>query len=152
MNYEDLVGDFARRTKANLALVESHATLSGGQAAFEVTQLVNSMLGLLVFPRERWFDRVPRTPLVELADAGWPVITVLGAVPGNDLKGLARYMRNAIAHCNIEFLPDGSGQIAGIRIWNVPPGKTDPDWKADLTVEQLRFIAFEFIEMLAKHP
>jgi hypothetical protein len=151
LNYGELVSDFAQRTKANLELVEKQAARSPRHDAFEVTQLVNSMLGLLVFPQQRWFDRIPRTPLPHLIAKGWPSITVHGAVPDDDLRGLSRYLRNAIAHCNVEFLPDDSGHIAGLRIWNLPPGKSEPDWKAELSVEALRFIALQFVDMLSDH-
>ncbi len=151
MNYEELVSDFAQRTKANLDLVEMHAARGAPHTAFEVTQLVNSMLGLLVFPQQRWFDRIPRTPLNQLIANGWPSITVYGSVPDDDLRGLSRYLRNAISHCNVEFLSDGFGDIGGLRIWNTPPRKVEPDWKAQLSIQALRFIALRFIDMLSDH-
>ncbi len=151
MNYEELVSDFAQRTKANLDLVEKHAASGAPHIAFEVTQLVNSMLGLLVFPQQRWFDRIPRTPLTQLIANGWPSITVYGSVPDDDLRGLSRYLRNAISHCNVEFLSDGFGDIGGLRIWNTPPRKVEPDWKAQLSIQALRFIALQFIDMLSDH-
>ena len=45
MNYESVIRDFAERTRKNLGIIEGlHA--EGGEG-YEVTQLVNSMLGLL---------------------------------------------------------------------------------------------------------
>ena len=146
MNYEELVSDFATRTKTNLELVERQARRRPG-TAFEVTQLVNSTLGLLVFPRERWLDRIPPTTLADLGAAGWPQITVYGAVPGNNLRGLARYLRNAVAHCNVEFLPDDAGRIMGLRLWNTTRDRAR-DWIAELRVAELRYVATKFIEML----
>jgi hypothetical protein len=148
VNYEDLVADFSQRTKRNLELIEQLASEHAVGGAFEVTQLVNSMLGLLVFPQQRWFDRIPLTPVPELVSAGWPTITVDGSVPGNDLRGLARYLRNGIAHFNLEFIADTSGLISGLRIWNVrSDGRRD--WTAQLGVADLRFVAMKFVDMLS---
>ena len=51
--YEDVIADFAKRTEANLQTIRRLAKEGGATPAFEVTQLVNSMLGLLVFPQQR---------------------------------------------------------------------------------------------------
>ena len=57
MQYQDLVRDFARRTRTNLEFIR-HAR-NHGESVYEVTQLVNSMLGLLVFPQQQYVDRIP---------------------------------------------------------------------------------------------
>lgn len=102
MNYESVIRDFAQRTRTNLRTIEDFRA-SGGKA-YEVTQLVNSMLGLLVFPRERFIDQIPETSLDDLEAAGWPVPKVVGEFPqARDLRQLIRYLRNAIAHFNIEI-------------------------------------------------
>jgi len=148
VNYEELVGDFAQRTKRNLELIEQYPSEDAQGGAFEVTQLVNSMLGLLVFPQQRWFDRIPLTPVPELVSGGWPSITIDGSVPGNNLRGLARYLRNGIAHFNLQFLSDTTGRITGLRIWNVRVGGRR-DWTAQLSVADLRFVAMRFVDMLS---
>ncbi len=48
MMYKEVIQDFARRTRKNLEAIDRlHAE---GRQVYEVTQLVNSTLGLLVFP------------------------------------------------------------------------------------------------------
>ena len=79
MMYEDVIADFAKRTEANLQTIRRLAKEGGATPAFEVTQLVNSMLGLLVFPQQRYVDRIPETPITDLASSGWPIPEV---VPG----------------------------------------------------------------------
>ena len=94
MNYESVIRDFAERTRKNLRTIED-LQAKGGEA-YEVTQLVNSMLGLLVFPRERFFDQIPQTSLSDLEADGWPVPKVVGDFPqARDLRELIRYLRNA---------------------------------------------------------
>jgi hypothetical protein len=146
MEYADVVRDFAQRTEHNLELIESVSAEPGGRA-FEFTQLVNSMLGLLVFPRERYYDRIPQTSLDVLAREGWPVPRVAGDLPpAKDLRELMRYMRNAVAHFNIEFVSTKDRELVGLRLWNQRgPRKT---WEAQFTKEQLREITRRFIEVL----
>jgi len=102
MMYEDVIRDFAERTRLNLRAIERLET--DGHDVYEVTRLVNSTLGLLVFPQQEFVDRIPETPLTELVRDGWPVPTVRrGADRVNNLNQLIRYLRNAIAHFNIQF-------------------------------------------------
>ena len=150
MEYEKLVQDFAYRTRKNLdALLYLKRTKPDNNIeVYEVTQLINSMLGLLVFPKERYFDKIPKTPLSELANQGWPISTVEGNYEVKDLQELVRYLRNAIVHCNLEFLSNEKKEITGLRVWNSRYGQTT--WKASLTIEDIEKIAYRFIELILK--
>jgi hypothetical protein len=144
--YEEVIRDFARRTKANLTAIE--CLRANGQEVYEVTQLVNSMLGLLVFPQQEFVDRIPETPLEQLRQDGWPVPEVRGHFRQvSDLRQLIRYLRNAVAHFNVYFLGDGERQIRVLRVWNEnPSGKKT--WEAELSVDDIRGIAERFIALL----
>ena len=61
MMYEEVVLDFALRTRKNLEAIEALQRLDAG--VFEVTQQINSMLGLLVFPQQEYVESIPKTPL-----------------------------------------------------------------------------------------
>lgn len=145
MEYKDLVKDFAKRTRANLALIRTAA--KAGQEAYEVTQLINSMLGLLVFPQQEFHEKIPETKLSDLEKAGWPIPRVLGDYPQvANLKELARYLRNGIAHFNLRFTETG-GHVDGLIIWNVPPGGKK-NWEAELKIEELEGITDRFAQLL----
>ena len=149
MNYhEDLVADFARRTRENLETLRKVQEVHRDWSVFEVTQLINSMLGLLVFPQQQYFDRIPETAMPVLVEQGWPVPRVTGNYPqANDLRTLVRYLRNAISHFNIEFLERKGGEITGIRVWNV--GRNNQKtWEAELSIDDLEAITKRFIELL----
>jgi len=60
MMYEEVIKDFAERTKQNLDVIEE--LQQDGSEVFETTQLINSCLGLLIFPREEYLDKIPKTP------------------------------------------------------------------------------------------
>jgi hypothetical protein len=144
MMYEDVIRDFANRTKKNLAAIEQ-LHLDGAEV-FETTQLVNSCLGLLVFPQQKFIDRIPETPLSELAQEDWPIPRVVGNFQqAKDLKQLIRYLRNAISHFNVEFIGTND-EIRFLKVWNNDRnGKT---WEAELSVDDLRKIAHLFSDLL----
>jgi hypothetical protein len=148
MDYEaNLVRDFAIRTRKNLEFIEEQQ--KQGVEIYEVTQLVNSLLGLLIFPHERYYDSIPRTPLTELEAQGWPRIEIIkGQSECQTLYNLVHFLRNGIAHFNIQFLPDQDGQLDGLRIWNQNPRTNQKTWEARLYIHQLRKITEVFIDCI----
>lgn len=152
MDYDSLLQDFARRTALNLKAVESIQRDNPDAEVFEVTQLVNSLLGLIVFPKERYHNSIPELSLEELVKDGWPAPRVQGEwqTPA-DLRSLMKYLRNAVAHFNIEFEAAG-GQITGVRIWNVDLESKRKNWEARYTVWELRVLVEKAVEMLIAIP
>lgn len=144
MQYENLVADFATRTRKNLDTIKT--LQKEGREAYEVTALINSMLGLLVFPQQSFMDAIPETSLSEVQAQGWPVPKVRGHFEQvATLRQMVNYLRNAIAHCNLQFLaPDG--QIAGLVVWNMRNGRKT--WEAELTLDDLEKIVDRFSKLL----
>ena len=83
MRYEDLVIDFAERTKTNLIAIEEIVEAENQEEklekrkAFETTQLINSCLRLIAMPREKDFDKIPKIPLEGLEKEGWPIPSLI---------------------------------------------------------------------------
>lgn len=145
MDYQHVVKDFAKRTKHNLELIEQHRT-HGGEA-YEVTQLINSCLGLLVLPQQSYMDSIPETSIKELVEMGWVIPEVHGDYPQvENLKQLIRYMRNAIAHFNVKFISDSEDRIQTIKVWNINRGKKT--WEATLGLDELKSLLYKFIELI----
>lgn len=145
--YEEVIQDFAQRTRRNLAAIEKLE--QAGENVFETTQLVNSCLGLLVFPQQNFVDRIPATSLSELANQGWPIPTVVGNFDQvSDLRQLIRYLRNAISHFNIQFIGDAGNEIRLLKVWNTNPRNGKKTWQAELGVADLRKIALMFSDLL----
>lgn len=120
-----------------------------GEDVYETTQLVNSCLGLLVFPQQEFMDRIPETPLDQLARQGWPIPRVVGNFKQvTDLNQLIRYLRNAISHFNVQFIGDGHNEIRLLKVWNTNPRNGEKTWQAELSVSDLRKIAHMFSELL----
>lgn len=149
MEYMDVVRDFIRRTRANLDFMESARKASPRPEVYEVTQLVNSLLGLLVFPQQRYVDSIPAVPLAELGKRGWPIPHIVGDYPqAADLRQLVRLLRNSIAHFNIEFKIDEHRQVRGLTLWNISPRDRKVTWKAELTVADIGVLARRFVSLL----
>lgn len=147
MEYNDLVKDFATRTKANLAIIR--AAVKTDQDAYEVTQFINSLLGLLVFPQQEFYDKIPKTNLADLEKDGWPIPRVCDNYKQvKDLSELARYLRNGIAHFNLRFTQKDE-HVDGVIIWNTRPNG-EKNWKAELTIVELEGITDRFAELLLK--
>ena len=149
MDYSSLVRDFAERTQHNLQLVRR--AQEEDNEAYEVTQLINSMLGLLILPVEHMRNAIPATSLEEMEADGWPTPLVSGgfAAP-RDLRDLMRMLRNSIAHFNLEFLSDSSGQITGICLWNTRRGTRT--WQVTLSLSDLEGLTDRFIDLLLDTP
>ena len=106
-----------------------------------------SMLGLLIFPQQRYWENIPEIPLNELVNQGWPIPEIDGDYPQvQNLRELVRYLRNAIAHCNLKFLCDEREQINGLLVWNTRGNQTT--WKAKLTIRDIEMITDRFISLL----
>jgi hypothetical protein len=146
MEYKHQVKDFVARTKANLELIEQSAL--AGQEGYEITQLVNSLLGLLVFPQQYYFNQIPALTMSEMKEAGWPEIKVDGEFEQHqNLRDLMRYLRNAIAHFNIKFLGDDTHKLRALRVWN-HRGSNQITWRAEIPFEDLRLIVTKFLALI----
>lgn len=103
--YKNIDVDFAKRT---LRIIEQYdLTKQRGRENFEVTLLVNCLVGLLVLPHERRMKLIPDIALEELGE--WSIdpefVTSWGPVKNekqNTLRELVHRLRNSVAHFRIE--------------------------------------------------
>jgi hypothetical protein len=139
-----VVRDFAARTLHNLRFIDEHYRLfregKHDTEVYEVTQLINSMLGLLVFPKETFwnhlkpmkFEEIPNCPFKKHENAP-------------NLRELIRLMRNSFSHFNLEIKaqedkPD-EDYIYAIEMYNINKQEKET-WRDRVTVFELQ----EFIE------
>lgn len=92
----DFIKDFATRTKANIEELQG--------SPYEVTQLINSMVGLLIIPEQKQFKKIVDS-LVEtdLWNQIVNCITVNTYTTSINLQQICRHLRNSIAHSSIDF-------------------------------------------------
>ena len=160
MEYKDLVEDFAKRTRINLnifrriqkehpEIIERFKEEDPQTDMYEVTQLINSLLGLLVFPREEFIGKIPYKSIKELIMEGWPIPRIKGQyTQANNLNQLVRYLRNAIAHCNIKFISDTNKTIVGLELWNEDIKTREITWHAELNIGEVDIIGHKFIDLI----
>jgi hypothetical protein len=150
------ISDFARRTLMNLDRIQQ-AGGDGESKVFPVTQLWNSLLGLIVLPRERDENLIPDTQLADLWGDGSPLIRERKGA-SSTLRELVRHLRNAVSHGCVEFMPDEEREIANLTLWNLPSGHWNQppekrSWEASVVVSDLdrlaRLIAGTYADVFA---
>ena len=121
--------------------------------------MINSMLGLLVFPQQKYFNRIPERTLEELRNQGWPVPTMKGTPPKADTlpEPFTTPSKTALATSISNFMSDGH-VLTGIRIWNCQmdscgryvkeKGHRVREWEQELDINELRDIARKFVALL----
>jgi len=138
---------FAERTRKNLEHIEK--AFQTGADVHVVTQLANSLLGLIVFPWEKHFvARVETLKLDELVTQGWPQWAVSRGTC-DTLGQLVRHLRNAVAHGHMTFSSDSRsvGEVA-IEVADYRPGAAEPHWCARIEAAALRKFCTRFIQLL----
>jgi hypothetical protein len=163
---ERFTKDFIKRTKVNLEFVQkAHAEKQKARAkeqkVFEVTQLINSMLGLLVFPRTEFDDEIDCTKTLDTfrhEQDGWEIPETTKwpepkkwkkAYHWKCLREYVRHMRNGLAHQRIEFHSNNNKELSGMTIWDQHNEKSKTrNWEVKFTtIKQLR----EFTEGMTKY-
>jgi hypothetical protein len=143
--------DLMERTRKNLDYILKDKVAQELDKVFEVTQLVNSFLGILTHPWEKLFDADALAELEldseEYSKLGFPSIKASWSQDTEHPRNLAhllRLMRNGIAHGNIDLLNREDlkrqfgkeprktlvkrDEIAGAEIWNNKEVKDTKDW------------------------
>jgi HEPN pEK499 p136 len=148
MEPEDLVRDLAKRTRANLVAII--CAEKRGNAVFPATQLVNSLLSLLVLPRQRLV--IPETALAEIKAAGWTIpTTAAGYTEKQNLSELVIDLRNAVCHGYFDFIGeeiDEQREITGITFWNRKNSSSPVDWKASISIGDLQGFVARFADVI----
>jgi hypothetical protein len=158
-----LTAGFAARTLRNLDFIKEAYP---NAEVHPVTQVINSMLGLLVFPYEKEKEPLAAalssepifshaTDLLVVRDSlrsslPAPSIEVTKFAGCKDLESFFRRIRNSISHKNIEFSgadPD-SRVLEDVKIIlrdcpnkTIPLGPSDFDWEISMTAADLEALS-----------
>lgn len=136
--------EFAKRTKKNFEHIEQ--SKEDGKDVHVVTQLANSLLGLVVFPWEKEVEN--RMEEIELRAPSWPQwgeweVTVADC---HTLADLIKRLRNAIAHAHILFdsdSPDLDQVVFEFEDWG-PKGE-ELVWRARIRGTELQKFCLQFV-------
>jgi len=145
VEYKDLVSDFAKRTLINLDHIKGHE-LAGDEEAYYVTQLWNSLAGLIVLPKEVELDRIEPIPMIELIAEGWPDLTTSDWRP-ETLPEFVVALRNAVSHWNVTFNAKPNREIYELVMHSTVNRRNH--WRGRMSVGVLedvaRRVAAEFV-------
>jgi hypothetical protein len=143
------IGGFSQRTWKNYAFLE--AAQHSGTDVHIVTQLVVSLLGLIVFPyehRKQTQGQQFNISLAELTKQGWPQFDIhLGH--SETLDSLVKHLRNACSHRRIRFSSD-SRDLSDVQIhfWDRKKSHLPDDWGATIDGDGLRDFVYYFASLL----
>ena len=169
-NYE-FVREFARRTLANLKFIEKEVE-SRHKAGiedkdihdvFEVTQLINSFVGMLIFPKEACYNNVGNRNFFRNSEAKM----ILRDIVNNPAKyhstykyedneklppkRLAKHLRNAIAHNRLRILFDDNASITGARFFDVD-NDSGETFQIELKLEEIKILLIALCEAILENP
>jgi len=154
---------FTERTKKNLELVEA-AALANKDNAFEFTQLVNSLYGLLVLPHERYYNKFTKIDV-----ANFPVTmkickSVESWYPDEEKNvfHLFRHLRNSLAHPRKSGYQNYSGSIEFLPKNSSPKSIMFTDklndklrgacfFRVEIQHNMLKSMVYEFCDVLVKY-
>lgn len=119
---------------------------------YDVTQFINSLVGLLILPKESAFDKiedsdVPTSLLKEIQDK----ITV--CKNGNqdeekNLQNIVKHLRNGICHWHVDFY--GNNTIEKIHIQDYTPKDNKQTFNGEFDIALLKKFVLEFSENMAR--
>jgi len=138
---------FVDRTRKNLMHIEY--ALDKGRDVHVVTQLVCSLLGLIIVPWEQEHVQAAEDLGLEaLVARGWPEWEItLGSC--TTLGDLIWHLRNAAAHGNLRFSSENRDLTkVTIFVHDKKRRNAPPYWKAHIRADRLREFCLKFIDLL----
>jgi len=146
--------EFATRARQNLEFIEAAASRGDASEVHVVTQLTLSLLGILVFPKEKLLlGEIESTPLADLTKGGWPAWLVTrdeAGKPTDTLGRLLRHVRNAVAHGRITFSSD-SPRMQDVSLLVEDKRKREdpaPYWCAEISAMNLKGFCERFLDLI----
>jgi hypothetical protein len=143
--YAELHRDFALRTKANLEYIQNGWN-AGEPNVYNVTQLINSCLGMIVFINESRY--LPKCPIREFNDR---IIfdTLHDKDNSNDsFNDFIRRFRNAISHCRIKAYGTHK-DIEGFELKDGPNGNTN--WHIKIEIDSIEALALALVDYVVEN-
>ena len=117
--YELFIKDFVVRTNKNLEYIDKKK--ENGDEVYEITQLVNSFLGLIVFPKEKALGQIRRISdnqhIIQIISSCIIENSYRGRYREINLTNLIYHFRNAIAHGGIEIISKNN-EITSISFYD----------------------------------
>jgi hypothetical protein len=159
MGYEKQDIDFIKRTKSIIEQYDEHVMPKvDKKEQFDVTLFLNCFIGLLIVPQQNWYDNIPEECI---SSDEWGIEPECihsikdkkGRNEGNNIKNVARHLRNSIAHYNFKGISSGAGdnQIVNIEFKDFKDETHRiQTFEAVIPIAALKKFTTKFIETLIK--
>lgn len=102
-NYKNIEIDFIERTLELIAQYEGLLHRYDFEQQYNHTLLINCLLGLIVFPKEKAISYLPKERITSKLKGDMGVINSTFNEEYKDLRSFIIALRHSIAHFNIEF-------------------------------------------------
>lgn len=139
--------EFVRRIYINLNLIEETASKDKDKA-YETTQLLNSLFGLIIVPEQKYYNCLQNIPNKDV-----PIfMEIKSKIECCDIKtlnyqGFIKHLRNCISHPNhMEFLNNNNNEIKQIKLIDKDGNKST--FSIQLEIEELKSICHELCGVL----
>lgn len=144
------VWGFRDRVLKNLMFLNS--ARNTGADVHIVTELITSLLGLIVFPfeeiRKSGFTSFDKYKLNYLSEKGWPRWT-FNRGSSDNLSDLVRHLRNALSHRRILFSSDSRNlEDVEIRFGDSRHPNGPEDWSVTINAAELQKFVLLFADLL----
>jgi len=133
--------DIIKRTKANLDFIDKAKHENKG--VYETTQLFNSLLGIIVYIKEKKIN-ADNFKSIKLTDDKKEEWAIPKEIKDNNLWKFLYNLRNAVAHIDITFTSDNSGKI---KTLSFKDSRRGGNWECTFTVDGMS----KFINKLCEY-
>ena len=154
-HYKQQEFDFIDRTKQIIKQYDN-LTPSTGEEKYEVTLLLNCLVGLLILPQQEWFGHLP-TEITTSNDWGIDE-TEIEVIKNSSLKdedktiaNIAKHLRNSVAHYRFKVFSDKKEDIGDIEFSDykgVKKKEREKTFKAKISVKSLQKFTEKLTDVL----
>ena len=144
MNYfKNQEYEFIQRTKKIIEQYEKFAIDKNEK--YEVTLLLNCLVGLLILPQQHWFKKLPK---VIVCEENWGIgenhISIIKEGEKKTVQNVARHLRNSIAHYRF-IIPKNNGLI--IRVEFEDFYRNNLTFKSNIPIDSIRKFTTKLTEI-----
>jgi len=140
----DFIKEFFERTVYNLKLYNKNNKSGNKNFKYEVTQLINSLLGLVVFVKEDdlSFNSINLDTIVKIEDINWRYDhRNSGECEDKNFSNFLRHIRNAISHKRLK-IKSKDKQISSV-VFKDEQRRNNNIFEVELNIEQINSLVKE---------
>ena len=146
MEFTDFEREFARRTLDNLNNFDNQT--QNGLSYYEVTQLINSLFGIIIFLNSKGMVNTNKEIEFYGVSVNW-LNKSFKRKSDKNMVGIIRHLRNSLSHG--EIIPNQKeGKIIGFRFSDIDFDTKIKFWQLDLDIPTIRKIAEDLVAAIPK--